>query len=319
MGGVASLILDAAIYVALFLASSMAGLFLACLLNEYGLLRRAGPAVKALLRPVGLPDFVFPAVASAMVNAYRAEHMIIYDYYSRGLLSEDAVVFYVLASGYLRAVGALLHVGPIALAALGPIGLIYLALLYIKYVLNTVIGLVYGRVRGIRIVNAQVGPSLMSNHGSGNRLKPCFTRSLRVTLRVLPRFLIVIITVLLLEYFGVFTALGHYLIVNAGVLSYFLSPASITVLSTAIASPSASYFVAASLFRHGQLSLKFLLIALLLGSTINGLTIGLMRHSLPFYLSIYPPKLAVKTAVAQALADAVSLTVIITLLMVFNA
>jgi len=93
MGGAASLILDAAIYVALFLASSMAGLFLACLLNEYGLLRRAGPAVKALLRPVGLPDFVFPAVASAMVNAYRAEHMIIYDYYSRGLLSEDAVVF----------------------------------------------------------------------------------------------------------------------------------------------------------------------------------------------------------------------------------
>jgi hypothetical protein len=44
-------------------------------------------------------------------------------------------------------VGALLHVGPIALAALGPIVLIYLSLLYIKYVLNTVIGLVYGRVR----------------------------------------------------------------------------------------------------------------------------------------------------------------------------
>ena len=77
--------------------------------------------------------------------------------------------------------------------------------------------------------------------------------------------------------------------------------------------------VAVSLFEHGQLSLKSLLIALLLGSTINGLTIGLMRHSLPFYLSIYPPKLAVKIAVAQALADAVSLTVIITLLMVFSA
>jgi hypothetical protein len=77
--------------------------------------------------------------------------------------------------------------------------------------------------------------------------------------------------------------------------------------------------VAASLFGHGRLSLKFLLIALLLGSTINGLTIGLMRHSLPFYLLIYPSKLAVKTAVAQALADSVSLTVIIILLMVFNA
>ena len=317
MGGAAPLFLDVVIYVVLFLVSSMAGLFLACVLNEYGLLRRVEPAVKVLLRPVGLPDFVFPAVASAMVNAYRAEHMIIYDYYSRGLLSEDAVVFYVLVSGYLRAVGALLHVGSIVLAALGSIGLIYLALLYIKYVLNTVIGLVYGRVRGVRIVNAQVSQSFINNHGSGNRLRLCFTRSLGVTLRVLPKFLIVVITVLLLEYLGVFTALGHYLTVNSGALSCFLSPASITVLSTAIASPSVSYFVAASLFWHGQLSLKSLLIALLLGGTINGLTIGLMRHSLPFYLSIYPPKLAVKTAVAQALADAVSLAVIITLLMVF--
>jgi membrane protein YqaA with SNARE-associated domain len=34
MGGMASLILDAAIYVALFLVSFMAGLFLACLLTS---------------------------------------------------------------------------------------------------------------------------------------------------------------------------------------------------------------------------------------------------------------------------------------------
>ncbi len=40
------------------------------------------------------------------------------------------------------------------------------------------------------------------------------------------------------------------------------------------------------------------------------MTIGLTRHSLPFYLSIYPPRLAVRIALIQAIADAVSIMLI---------
>ena len=64
------------------------------------------------------------------------------------------------------------------------------------------------------------------------------------------------------------------------------------------------------------MSTKILMISLLLGSTIGGLTIGLARHSLPFYLSIYPPRLAIKIALAQAIADAISLLLIIMVVMI---
>ncbi|WP_446752626.1 hypothetical protein [Vulcanisaeta sp. JCM 16161] len=310
MGSLAEIIEELMKYTSLFLIASIVGLFIACLLNEGGFMRRIDGVIKALFKPVGLPTFLAPAVISAMVNAYRAEHMIIYDYYTKGYLSDDGIILYVLVSGYLRGFGALLHVGPIVLVALGPmLGAEYLALLYIRYVLFSIMGLIYGRIKRISIEARGYTGSM--NSGRITHLSHiCLIRSVKVTLRVLPRFMVIIAIVLTLELVKAFTLLTGYMVEVIGPLSTLLSPAAITVLVTAIASPSSAYFVGSSLLSKGLLSTKILLISLLLGSMVGGLTIGLTRHSLPFYLSIYPPRLAVRIALIQAIADAVSIMLI---------
>lgn len=305
-------------YTALFLASSIVGLFIACLLNGSGLVRKAERLIRPLLGPAGLPPSLLPAIVSAIVNASRAEHMIIYDYYKRGLMDDDGVVYYVISTGYLRGVGVvLLHVGPVVLAALGPaLGSIYLALLYLKYVINSLIGIAYGKVKRVRITGPNVDPSpgAFGARGCTKALAHrCSLRALRVALSVLPKFAIIMAVVLALEQLDVFSAFAGYIVKSLGTYAgILLSPAAITVLTTAIVSPSAAYFVGSSLLAHGQLSSVLLITALMAGSTIGGLTIGLTRHSLPFYLSIYPPKLALRIGLTQAAVDAVSLTLIIT-------
>jgi hypothetical protein len=175
-------------------------------------------------------------------------------------------------------------------------------------------GLIYGRIKRIRIEGRDYIESV--DDSDAMRLsRKCFTRSIKVTLRVLPRFAVIIVVVLTLEFAGAFTLLTNYVVKVIGPLSTLLSPAAITVLTTAIISPSSAYFAGSSLLSRGLLSTKTLIISLLLGSTIGGLTIGLTRHSLPFYLSIYPSRLAVKIALAQAIADAISLVLIIMVIM----
>jgi len=93
-----------------------------------------------------------------------------------------------------------------------------------------------------------------------------------------------------------------------------ISPAILTVAATYAATPIAGYQLAGSMLLKGLLTVKEVLIALFLGRTFFGVVSEYPRHSFPFYISIYPVKLAAKLTAILLLYTIVSSTVMITLI-----
>ena len=94
-----------------------------------------------------------------------------------------------------------------------------------------------------------------------------------------------------------------------------ISPTILTVAVTYAITPIAGYQLAGSMLLKELLTIKEVLVALFLGRIFFGIVFEYPRHSFPFYVSIYPVKLAAKLTATLLLYIIVSSIVMITLIM----
>ncbi|MCX8172225.1 MAG: hypothetical protein N3D09_01240, partial [Archaeoglobaceae archaeon] len=83
------------------------------------------------------------------------------------------------------------------------------------------------------------------------------------------------------------------------------------LISIHLFSPISSMLTAGEFLRNGLISVKECLIALLIGRFLFIALMDYPRHSLPFYASIFPVKLASKLVLAGIVANAIATPILI--------
>jgi hypothetical protein len=108
---------------------------------------------------------------------------------------------------------------------------------------------------------------------------------------------ITIIVLMILMHFGAFEALGEYI---APVLHPVgLSPQSIIVISTQIASPTAGMVMAGEMFRNDLFTSKGVFLTLFIGLLLFVSIIDFLKNVFPIFTSIYGVKFASKLVTVE--------------------
>jgi len=290
----------------LLLATTFIGVFLADVLFSKGLHRKIGRPLSPLLKAARLPEKLSVPMITGMID-FRAEHAMVSSLASNKALSHGEVVCYSLVSlpfGGSRAM--IQYVLPVAVAGLGlTVGAIYVSLLVLGLFVGMVMGVVGGRIflkggRDIALGNGARG----RRAGGKVDLRKSLARAASMTKGVGIRYVMVVMVLSLLLYFGVFE---HLKSLSAPLARAFLvSPASLPITITYAINPTAAILMAGESIKEGIVVWKEALIALLVGRIIFAMISEFPRHSFPFYVSMYRPRLALKLTLALILQVFVS-------------
>jgi len=277
-------------------AATFLGVLAANILISLGCVEKAGFIFIPLMRAAGLPkQLSFPAVVGIIDG--RAEHSIISSYMRESRIGEAEVIAYNLVTAPLAVIFYLYSL-PVYMVSLGLIvGGIYIALSFISSLVAFTIGVVYGRTK-IRNRNVFAGSFGMRKRD----LRDCLRIAASTTLYIAKRYAVVIIVLLILDYVGVFSWM-KLLLKTARIP---LSPQSIAVVTTQIASPTAGVLMAGEFLKSGSITVKEGLTALILGRFLFLLSQDYPRASFPFYASMYPVSTATKLVLFSALATLIS-------------
>jgi len=133
-----------------------------------------------------------------------------------------------------------------------------------------------------------------------------------MTINVGVKYAIIVVVLSLLTYFGLLNYLES---LSTPLTRTLLSnPTTIPVTITYAVNPSAAILMAGELLKSGVVTWKDALVALLIGKILFAIISEFPRHSFPFYVSIYPPKLAVKLTLALITYTFISTSIIISLI-----
>ncbi|GEM_PF-4087115 len=301
------------------------GAFLSNLLHELGIFRRIEPYLEPFVKFLKVPTFLLPAIISSLINL-RLEHVIVYSFYSKGLINDKFIIYYNLIMSPLRHIHLMMcYLIPISIPTLGLYaGLLYVMFLFTKSLLTAILGYIYGMfIRKNYIINyhnLEADTSLFLPHESKN-IKTCISTSLRYSLKLLKRlsirFLIVMSIMLILILLGIFQLLNHYLenLLKPIFQQYNFKSELISVIVISTIYPMIAPFIAGSFLASDVLSIKEVLLGLLLGSMLFMVFFDFTRHSFPFFASIYPLKLAFKLSLSLVIASVITTPILIAILL----
>ncbi len=312
-----------------FLLVTFVSLFVSNLLSELNIAHRLGSKLTFLLRPLKIPHFLAPAVVSSLIDI-RAEHSIVYLYYSRGLVTDQFVVYYVLILSPLRMLHVLpTYVLPVAISALGVYGgLLYTLILAAKSAITFLVGYAYGRLRArncIEVVATAMREKeyicefKRASHASDKAkvIRDAVRKTLLIFRRLALRITTLSVIMMTLYLFKVFDLLAYYIHqVLSNALGKILDPEFLTLIVVGTLNPTLGLFTAGTLLSAGYITLKQALIGLILSGILFSLFFEFTRHSFPFYVSIYPARLAARLTLWHMLCNTVSGLVLIGLIAV---
>uniref|UniRef100_A0A7J3TIJ4 Nucleoside recognition protein n=1 Tax=Geoglobus ahangari TaxID=113653 RepID=A0A7J3TIJ4_9EURY len=231
----------------------------------------------------------------------------------RGEISDNTIVTYKLVTSPFSAISFLFrYYLPVSLVALGPFaGSIYIALNFIAAVISMVIGLIYGR---IRIKYKTQGFKIPEIKDKGkNVIRKSLKFAFEITRRIIVRYTIITAVISALIFLGFFDFLSKEIDVytrNFGFSSNFAALISIYTFS-----PISSVLVAGEMLKNGIISVKECLIALLIGRFLFITIMDYPRHSFPFYVSIFPVRLATKLVIAGIIVNAIATPILISVVL----
>jgi len=293
------------------------GVFLADILFSIGFHKKIGKFLEPLLKLANLPKELSIPVITGVIDS-RAEHAIVSSLVKTNVLSHREVVVYNLVSlPFSGSRATIQYVLPIAIAGLGPvIGSIYVALSILGLFIGMLLGIIGGRIiiwdsqRGIHLEKDYV----LARGGRRIDIRRSILKALSMTISIGIKYVIVIIILTLLIYFGIFeylknlsTPLGRALLLN---------PITTPVTVTYAVNPTSAILMAGELIRNGIATWKDILIALFIGKILFAIISEFPRHSFPFYISIYPPKLAVKLTLTLIIYTLISTPIIVLLILI---
>lgn len=279
----------------ILLAATFIGVFLADILFSMGFHRKIGRPLRPLLRSAGLPEELSVPIITGMIDS-RAEHAIVSSLARREALSHREVVCYSLISlpfGGSRLI--LQYVLPVAIAGLGPTtGAIYVALSILGLLIGMAMGMIGGR---IFLSGRQRSISLEDEMPSGRvDIRRSLLRAASMAKNVGLKYVIVVVILSVLVYFGIFDYLKN---LSAPLAKTFLvSPAALPITVTYAVNSMAAILMAGESIKSGIVPWKDALVALFIGRIVFAVVSEFPRHSFPFYVSIYQPKLALKLTLA---------------------
>lgn len=288
------------------------GVFLSNLLVDFGLAKIISKPLAPLMRLANLPTiFSVPAIVS--IVDIRGGMSIVGSLKDRNGLEDSAVVAYKLVTRPFSTVFFLFrYYLPISIAALGLfVGSIYIALSFATAFISMVIGIVYGRLK-VRNFHAEINlPEKSKNRNDA--LKSSLNSALEMTKKVLVRYTIITVIISTLVFLGFFDLLSKE--VDIYTRQFGFSSNFAALISIHIFSPMSSVLTAGELLRNGLISVKECLVALLIGRFLFTVIMDYPRHSLPFYASIFPMKLATKLVMAGIIVNAIATPLLIAIVL----
>ena len=311
----------------IFFPITFFGAFLSNLLHEAGVFARIEPHLRPVVKYFKLPTFLLPAIASSLVNL-RLEHVIIYSFYSKGLLSDRFIIYYNLLMSPLRHINIMIcYLIPISLPTLGLYaGSLYIMLLYIKSILVSLLGITYRLLLIKKEITTQIVnieelkpyKQLTQKISMRQLLFNSLKYSLKILKKLSIRFSIIMSIMLILTVLGVFQLLNDYLtqLLKPILQQYNLKSELISVIVIATVYPMIAPFIAGSFLTSNVLSVKEVLIGLLLGGMLFMIFFDFTRHSFPFYASIYPIRVAVKLSLSLIIASMITTPMVILIVFV---
>jgi hypothetical protein len=309
-------------YVGRTFVSFVAIAFITIIVSEYlfstRLFSKLLNTLASILRIARLPiDFSTPLLFGVFDS--RAEHSLISSMVKEGRVRENEVIIYNLISMPITAPRLIIqYVAPLVISALGlALGITYICLLLASTLIAFVMGLTPSRV-AIKITShQQEGKAIQTVNSLTERQRNSLRNGIRKALRyvrsVSLRFIAVLTIIFVLLKLGYFEYLKLFLMLIKDMLP--ISPTILTVAATYAITPIAGYQLAGSMLLKELLTIKEVLVALFLGRIFFGIVFEYPRHSFPFYVSIYPVKLAAKLTATLLLYIIVSSIVMITLIM----
>jgi len=228
-------------------------------------------------------------------------------------IEDSAVVAYKLVARPFSTVFFLLrYYLPISLAALGLfVGSIYIALSFATAFISLALGILYGRIKVRKPLAELKLPE--ERKDKGDAVRESLKSAAEMTKKVLIRYTIITAIISVLIFFGFFELLSKE--VDIYTKQFGFSSNFAALISIHIFSPMSSVLTAGELLRNGLISVQECLVALLIGRFLFTAIMDYPRHSLPFYASIFPMKLASKLVIAGIAVNAIATPILIAIVL----
>ena len=252
-------------------------------LIERGLMEKFSECIKPFLKRLNLNEVTVSSVAVCFVSATAA-----YSILSQALREKVIDDREVIAASFINSFPSMLthfyrFFIPFVIPVLGWVGFIYAALRLIVAVVKSLIGFAIARMWNVREKN-----------GIKQDIKVESFSILKIVKNTLP--------VMVVTYFFV------QLTLQSGIFSFSLSvlpfdPAVLSVAAIQLINQKASIVLCKSLLENDALSVKWAVIALMLGNVVTFST-SYIKHSLPLHASLFG-RLGVKIVMLNGIASLV--------------
>lgn len=289
--------------------STFVGVFIAYILMEIGLAEKISKPLKPLMKACKLPkELSIPAMMGVL--DHKAEHSVISSLRKNNLLNDSAVLAYNLATMPLSFVFFFFKLYlPVVIVSLGLyVGLLYIAFSLLTSMVAMIVGIAYGRVK-LECKSINIPQKIDSPVKKKTVAKNSLKKAMGMTTYVIKRYILVLITMTALTFVGFFDWLK--VVIQSYTSSIGFSPEFAFILSVQSVNPTIGILTAGEILRKSLISIKEVLIALLLGRLLFLIIFDYPRHSFPFYVSMYPAKLAAKLTMALILVQAIATPILL--------
>lgn len=250
-----------------------------------GIMNRISTITRPILKRLNLSDITATSVAVCFISA-TASYSMLAQALRDGIVDEREVIAASFVNSFPSTVSHTYRFFiPYVIPVLGWTGAIYTALRMLVAIAKSMMGVAMARAWRTEVDGEpEVGEPVL--HSSGSLLW-------RVSLIMAVTYFLVQIA----SQLDVFREVSSF-------LSFLpVSSSIIAITATELVSTRAAIAMGAGMLESGDISTKWLLIALMLGNVIT-LSTSYVKHSLPFHVSLFG-KLGVKIVVLNALASLV--------------
>jgi len=288
------------------------GVFVANILMLLGLSEKAGYPFTPLMKIAKLPSQLsLPAVIGVLDS--RAEHSIVSSYLKSSQINEEEVLVYNLVTSPIGTLQFMFrYYIPVVIAALGLfVGGMYVAFSALSSVIGICIGIAYAKLKLRQNRELPKQPYNVEKKSVKIVIKKCVKTAFSITIYVAKRYAVVLFVLVVLNMLGLFDTIRN-------ILANFnlpLSPPALAIFATHAISPTAGLLMAGEILKQNAVTAKEAMLSMILGKFIYLLTQEYPRNSLPFYISMYPTKVAVKLTLFTMLTTVISTPISITLIL----
>ncbi len=307
----------------MFIIGTFLGGFLSTFFREFHVFDKfLGGKLLKFCNIFKIPRCLIPALFSSFINA-RLEHTIVYDYYRRGFLNDWYLIYYNLVLSPLRFLSiSIVYIIPQAITALGfYVGMLYIVFSYIKSMLTSILAFSYYKIfrNRIRFVELEydnyTGNIIDIKYQHSRDVKSVLKISVMNGLNMLKslslKFFIILSIVYILYILNIFEYLNVVIKNMLSYFSYVLNSQSLTIISLCAFSPVVGIYIAGSMLYLGLISVKQVLLSIFIGNMLFILFFDFIKHSFPFYVSIYPVKVAVKLTLSIVISTLITTPIIL--------